>query len=298
MNYYYYSFIILIIVGIIVGLILFFISRNKIIKEMPKNYFSLQKEKIVSDIPLINQEKEIPKIIHRTHENNELINLFSDIETQIKKENPEYTIINYTSVDIEEFIKNNYSNRIYKAYKSINPKYGAARADFFRYLVVYLKGGIYLDIKSYPIKNLDNLLKKAKNRMIVSSDHSIFSFHWQVLFPYGEYSQWSIISPKGHPVMKEIINRVLGNIESGYLQKELYKGRIGTLCLTGPIMYTNIINNVKNTDSLYFSSKFYDNYLKKFNSDYYSDKKQKQINNLGSVRYSNLNENIVIEYRI
>lgn len=292
---YLFITIILFIAGITTGLILFFISRNKIIKEIPKNYFYLQKEKIVNDLPEVERGEKIPKIIHRTHENKDLINLFSNIETKIKKENPNYKIINYTSVDIEEFIKNNYSNRIYKSYKSINPKYGAARADFFRYLVIYLKGGIYLDIKSFPIKNLNNLLEKAKNRMIVSSDHSIFSFHWQLLFPYGEYSQWSIISPKGHPVMKEIINRVLGNIESGYLQKELYKGRVGTLCLTGPIMYTNIIKNVKNTNSLYFSSKFYDNYLKKFNSDYYSNKKQKQIHDLGSIRYTNLEEDIVIE---
>ena len=36
----------------------------------------------------------------------------------------------------------------YNAYHKINPKYGAARADFFRYIIIRDQGGIYLDLKS------------------------------------------------------------------------------------------------------------------------------------------------------
>eukprot|EP00667_Euglena_gracilis_P029071 EG_transcript_37911 len=34
-------------------------------------------------------------------------------------------------------------------YDSINPHYGAARSDFFRYVVLYMQGGVYLDLKGF-----------------------------------------------------------------------------------------------------------------------------------------------------
>ena len=47
-----------------------------------------------------------------------------------------------------EFIRNAYGAEMLKLYMSINPAYGAARADLFRYLLIYHYGGVYLDLKS------------------------------------------------------------------------------------------------------------------------------------------------------
>ena len=38
-------------------------------------------------------------------------------------------------------------------YNSIDESYGPCRADLFRYLILYDKGGIYLDIDTICVKN-------------------------------------------------------------------------------------------------------------------------------------------------
>ena len=44
------------------------------------------------------------------------------------------------------------------AYNAINPLVGAARADIWRYCVLYLNGGLYLDDDSDIKVPLDNVL--------------------------------------------------------------------------------------------------------------------------------------------
>lgn len=54
----------------------------------------------------------------------------------------------------EIHLHNYYGQRIWEYYLRINKKYGAARADLLRYLVLYALGGVYLDLKStvlYPL---------------------------------------------------------------------------------------------------------------------------------------------------
>ena len=56
-----------------------------------------------------------------------------------------------------EFIKENYPQDIYDAYSRI--QIGAAQADFWRVLVLYKYGGVYLDIDATTVVSLDKLIK-------------------------------------------------------------------------------------------------------------------------------------------
>ena len=47
-----------------------------------------------------------------------------------------------------DFIKSSYGQREIASYNRINKSYGAARADYFRYLLLYQKGGVWLDAKT------------------------------------------------------------------------------------------------------------------------------------------------------
>ena len=80
----------------------------------------------------------IPKIIHQTIQDKD--NIHSEFILNInslKDRNKEFIHRLYDDEDIIEFIKKNYSNNILNYYQQINPIYGAARADFFRYLLLY-----------------------------------------------------------------------------------------------------------------------------------------------------------------
>ena len=85
----------------------------------------------------------IPKKIFQTWEVSEEkmgIEMKNLINTW-KEKNPTYKYCLYDSNDRENFIKNNFSKKIYDAYCRILP--GAYKADLWRYCVLYIHGGIY-----------------------------------------------------------------------------------------------------------------------------------------------------------
>jgi mannosyltransferase OCH1-like enzyme len=224
----------------------------------------------------------IPKIIHQTYPTK---NINSDIQNNInnlKKLNPDYKYILYDDDDIIDFIKNNYSQHILNTYNSINPEYGPARSDYFRYLLMYKKGGIYLDIKSSCDIPFDSIININKN------DEFILT-HWgcnigdcegywskELNYKYGEYCNWNIIIKKNHPLMKEIIDQVTYNINNYNIHKNDV-GKKGVLFLTGPVAYSKVILNNKNNYKLTIYNNFRDigliyniinNYTKLFKKHY------------------------------
>ena len=85
----------------------------------------------------------IPQIIHQTVENiQHLLPEYEDNRREMSRVNPSWDLQLYTSEDREDFIRSVYGGKILNAYMSIDKRYGAARADFFRYLVVYELGGL------------------------------------------------------------------------------------------------------------------------------------------------------------
>jgi mannosyltransferase OCH1-like enzyme len=201
------------------------------------------------------QGNKIPKIIHQTYPTK---NINSDIQNNInnlKKLNPDYEYILYDDNDIINFIKNNYSQHILDTYNSINPEYGPARADYFRYLLIYKKGGIYLDIKSSCDRPFDSVINKNDEFILT---HWGYKGAWYKILnnEYGEYCNWNIIIKKNHPLMKKIIDQITYNINN-YNVKKNGVGKQSVLFLTGPIAYSKVILKNKNNYKL----KIYNNYI-------------------------------------
>ncbi|MGI4847771.1 MAG: glycosyltransferase family 32 protein [Janthinobacterium lividum] len=99
-------------------------------------------------LPMIEFGKSIPKLIHQTFPCKTLpVTLQKNVENLISL-NPGWQHQIYDDHDIKNFVMNAYGAEIYKYFDKINPRYGAAKADLFRYLLLYKYGGVYLDIKS------------------------------------------------------------------------------------------------------------------------------------------------------
>ena len=195
----------------------------------------------VEDRGLIKIEEmgeKIPKIIHQTYLTR---NVNSDIETNIKNlrnANPDWEYRFYDDNDITIFIETNFPE-ILKFYNKINPKYGAARADLFRYLLMYKDGGAYLDIKSTLAKPLDEILSSSDQYILAHWEfsHNSVGRHTCINNTNGEYQQWHIICVKGHPFLKAVIENVCKNID---LYNPLFHdvAMMGVLRTTGPIAYS------------------------------------------------------------
>lgn len=195
-------------------------------------------------VPTFPQGKEIPRIIHQVFPSKVLPQELQDNIEKIQALNPGWQYQLYDDQDMLDFIKEHYGAGLLEYYLQINPAYGAARTDLFRYLLIYKTGGVYIDIKSSITRPLDDVLR---------ADDVFLLAHWQnktgeefegwglsAEIPpetQGEFQQWHVVAAPGHPFLRAVIKNVLTNI-SRYNPVLHGTGKYGVLRLTGPIAYT------------------------------------------------------------
>jgi len=120
----------------------------------------------------------IPAKIHQTHESlNSLPEELKQNIINVKKINSDHHYYFFNSDDRDDYISTYYSPEIISAYRSINPVYGAARADLFKYLVIYQEGGVYLDIKSTTTRPLSQVLLPTDSYILSQWDNSASGKH-------------------------------------------------------------------------------------------------------------------------
>ena len=162
----------------------------------------------------------IPKIIHQTFKSKELPLITRWHIARFKKKNPEYTYEFYDDQRIEEFITEAYDEETLKLYKRLN--IGAAKADFFRYAILFKKGGVYLDI--------DSSIKGRLSDFILPDDSAIISTEKNPEV----FVQWALIYEAGHPFLSKTIALVMENIKHNKHPHDVHR-------MTGPTVYSDAI---------------------------------------------------------
>ena len=220
--------------------------RSAIVQPIQEPMSSLTKPSTSTKatVQISDRELKIPKIIHQTYANHQYPVEIKNNISSIKDLNKDWEYRFYTDSDIYEFIKKYYSPDILSCWQSINPVYGAARADLFRYLLLYECGGVYLDLKGVMTRPLSEVIGPEDTYILshwVDGANELLAgwgFHQELLeFPRGEYQQWYLMAAPKHPFLKAVINRVIRNIKN-YIPETDGIGKHGVLKLTGPIAYT------------------------------------------------------------
>jgi mannosyltransferase OCH1-like enzyme len=248
-------------------------------------------------VTMENKETTIPPIIIQTVKEYDVNAFFFDELIQPKMDmNPFFDFIFYDNDRIDDFLQLHFPDHVYTAYKKINPKFGACLSDFARYCIVYITGGIYMDIKSNITKPLLPLLQSytKPDTLIVSHWRDITPQKKHVPFPRGEIQNWIFFATPRHPVLKRVIDTMIENINAG---------KNGTtkqfvLELTGPIMFSRVIADCLKDDTIcdtiVITDKVteYIEYTKKSWSCLGDCKKFYYDN---AVHYSNVGENVVLD---
>lgn len=190
----------------------------------------------------------IPKIIHQTFPQKDLPHELINLVNQLKSDNPEYQHILHDDDDIEDFISLNYDKEINRAYHKINPEYGPARSDFFRYLLLYKSGGIYIDLKTGFKKPLREIVFDNDQYLVSSWPHLFWEPRLQT--GYGEYQNLFIGCAPSHPFLLSVIEQCVKNINTTS-SKSI--GKFHVTMITGPLMYTSVIHPMMQSGNYEFT---------------------------------------------
>ena len=161
----------------------------------------------------------IPKVIYQTWKTKNVHPSIESIKQSILQENPDYRIELFDDADIDFWIETNCETKVIDAYKKLNV--GAAKADLWRYLILYKNGGVYLDMDATIYGSLDKLIEPDDTALVSREGNK------------GYFLQWMLIFEKKHPILKETIDQCVHNIN--------YPQTNDVVFLTGPGVYTDAI---------------------------------------------------------
>lgn len=214
---------------------------------IPVEIFLKEKKKLSFILIKKKRKFHISNLIHQIGNAPTVNEIFQSNVEKMKNLNPGWTYMYWDEKSRYDFIYEYFGWDILKYYLKINPKYGAARADFFRYLCIYQLGGVYLDLKSGCSVPFDRIIRPT-DRYILSqwNNKKGERFEGWGLGPEinyikgGEYQQWHIMAAAGHPFLENVINLMIERIHN-YTEKFFGNGRLSVLRVTGPYVYSAAI---------------------------------------------------------
>jgi mannosyltransferase OCH1-like enzyme len=118
------------------------------------------------------ENQSIPKIIHQLWKDDYLPYHLFMMQKSVKYYHSDYNYMFWTDSSLDQFIKKNYPG-IWDFYNS-GIEYIIQKIDFVRLLLIYHYGGVYIDLDSLCIKNMDYLLNYPCS-LINTKKHESFS---------------------------------------------------------------------------------------------------------------------------
>jgi len=164
----------------------------------------------VTDIPTY-----IPRHIIQCWHSKDLPELLEKNCALIRQAHPGFTHRVYSFDECESFIAENFDSKVLHAYQSLVP--AAYKCDLWRYCILYIQGGIYLDI-SFELKDFSFF-------EVIDREH--FTTEVPGLAPYGwdKYkgvSNGLMILHPGNIRMKKIIDAIVDNVEKKFYGRGVY----------------------------------------------------------------------------
>ena len=179
------------------------------------------------------EKYRIPPVCHQTWKSKtDIGGIAADAMRITREANPHLEFRLYDDSDMVEYIKNNCEDRVLQCFLKINDDYMAARADLFRYCVMYHEGGIYLDIKSVLFEDVFSYIRPL-DTAILDVKRTEFE-HYREQMRMGTYEQWLLIYAPGHDYMKRAINRICDEIDASCENKTSYTESVWSKNMRGP----------------------------------------------------------------
>jgi len=170
----------------------------------------------------------IPKIIWQTYKDpyDQLTPYMYEAIQTWKDVNPEYEHRYMDDFQAKEFIYENFGQEWLDIFNSL--PVGVMRGDLWRYMIIYIHGGVYADLDTH-CKEPINVWLKDEYEMIVCPENNI------------HYCQWTFAAAPKHPVIKSVLDYIKENIKNPNYDQDHFVHKY-----TGPGAWTSGISRALN----------------------------------------------------
>lgn len=167
-------------------------------------------------------EGPIPFILHEYWHSRRMPPRMAEVVRGHRDMNPDFDVYVYSERDAKEFLRDNYGADVLAAFHALKPS--AYRSDLFRYCVLYVKGGVWIDTKmefSVPLRQL-----VRGNPIFMNTKDGWCDGR-------GIMNAFIIVPPKNE-VLGECIKRIVATVKArGYGENDL---DVTGPCLVGKVL--------------------------------------------------------------
>jgi len=200
--------------------------------DIPSRYYITGDAFVVSEP---TQPEIIPRKLFMTWSTKTLPPKMQENVDLIIAMNPEFVVQMFDDAECKSFLDTHFPPEVVHAYDELKP--GAYKADLWRLCVLYIHGGIYLDIKLQPVNGF-RLTQLLTREYFVSDGefrgtlHSIYN---------------GLIACKAqNTILKQAIDKIVSNVSMQYYGDTPW-------CVTGPRMLAPIYHDAVDKEPLYLS---------------------------------------------
>ena len=151
--------------------------------------------------------KDLPPFMNRNYE-------------LLKQSNPEFNHFLYDDNECRDFIQANFDTDVLYAFDKLIP--GAYKADLWRCCILYIKGGIYIDIKFKCVNNFKLIALTDKEYLVRDRKG------------YGIYNALMVCNT-GAPILFNVIRQIVRNTQTNFYGEN-------ALHPTGPYLFKQFIS--------------------------------------------------------
>jgi mannosyltransferase OCH1-like enzyme len=138
----------------------------------------------------------------------------------LQNTNPEFNHVLYDDSECRQFISKHFDNDVVTAFDTLIP--GAYKADLWRCCILYINGGIYIDIKFKCVNNF-KFMEITDKEYLVRDRHN-----------FGIYNALMVSKP-GNPILRNAIDQVVRNTQTNFYGEN-------ALHPTGPYLFKQFID--------------------------------------------------------
>eukprot|EP01041_Mallomonas_annulata_P005783 gene5783-11683_t len=215
--------------------------------------------------PCIDSSKNIPChiwVTGRSLSHNQLPRHIQGFSTR----NKDWILHPIDDEEMRRFMKSIFSGtRVLWAFDHINHQLGASRADIWRLAVLWIYGGVYIDLDADILTPLSQVIQSNDSFILGTEGNPLgqcykpeFHLNHSVIHTTADWYQgksilqWTIFSEPGHLFLERALKNVVELITLEYKRQSVvvYESHEGpamlVFCCTGPVIFTASILEVIN----------------------------------------------------